>query len=105
MNTKILYIFISLSLFCLGVPVHAKDDFSPQINIEHAIIKARQYADKSKIDLDGKYINKVEYHNNMQNKNAQPYWLVLWINKLVTKGGGVELRLYEDGSVKDRYLK
>jgi hypothetical protein len=105
MNIQILFTLLSLSFFCSGLPALAQDDFSPQISVESAIKKAQQYAAKNDIDLKGKFITKVEYHNNMHNKSEQPYWFVLWINKRVTKGGGVELRLYADGSIEERYHK
>jgi hypothetical protein len=41
----------------------------------------------------------------MQNRNEQANWQILWINKKVTKGGGIELRLFTDGSIKERYHK
>ncbi len=85
--------------------MHARTDTSPKTSVEKAIEIAKQYANKNEIDLRGKFIKKVEYHNNMHNKNERPYWLVYWINKRVTKGGGVELRLYIDGSIEEKYYK
>lgn len=101
----LLYIVAFLSFFIVGGTVQAQPDFSPKITIEDAIKKARQYADQNDIDLNGKYINWVTFHNNMQNRDQQPYWSIRWINRRVTKGGGVELRLNENGSIEVHYLK
>lgn len=105
MKDKTRYLFTILLILMMGSSVHARDEYSPDITIEQAIEKARQYAVKKDIDLTGKYVNKVEYHNNMRDKSKQPYWMVLWINRFVTKGGGVEVRLYENGSIEERYHK
>lgn len=85
-----------------GGPVNAQDDNSPGIDVNHAIAGAVSYAEKNDIDLHGKYIKKVEYRNA---KVERPYWLVYWVNKRITKGGEVELKLYSDGSVEVRYHK
>ena len=104
-NITSLCIFFLLSLLYSGESVYAQTDFSPQNSVVDAIERAKLYAGRNDINLDGKFIKKVEYHSNMQNRREQSYWLVLWINKHVTKGGGVELRLYTDGSIKENYYK
>ena len=105
MKVKPLLFFLFLLLLNPGELVLAEDDFSPTETIEHIIAKARAHARENNIDLRGKFISKIEYHNNMQNRSEQPYWQLLWINKKVTKGGGVELRLYPDRAIKVYYHK
>ena len=105
MNLKIYFILLFLILIVFGAPVDSKDDYSPGITLEQAIRKAQEYVAENDIDLSGKYMNTAMYHNNMQNRNQQAYWTVIWVNRLVTKGGAVELRLYTDGSIEVKYHK
>lgn len=105
MNRNPFYLLAFFSFFLLGVTVHAQDKTSPEITAEHAIAQAKQHARQKEIYLEGKYIKKVEYVVNLQNPDDRPYWSVYWINRKVTKGGGVELRLYGDGSIEEKYYK
>ena len=105
MAIKGLLLFLFFLPFPPGEFAFAEDDFSAEETIEQAIATARTYARQEGIDLSGKFISKAEYRNNMQNRSAQPYWQILWINKKVTKGGGVELKLKRDGSIEVSYHK
>lgn len=99
------YMLASLLILFLSGLAHAQTNTFPTKTIESVIAEARHYAKEKEIDLGDKFIQKAEYQNNLQSKNKRPYWSIYWINKKITKGGGVELRLYPDGSFEEQYYK
>lgn len=98
-----LFFFVSvIVLLAPGERTFSQDDRSPYLSVEQVIKKARRYAADKDIDLKGKFISKIEYRTSSGNT---PYWSVIRLNKNVTKGGEVELRLYADGPTKEIYHK
>lgn len=102
---KLLKPFLFIPLFYLDGLAFAETGTVPIMSMELAIEQAKYYAADNGIDLSGKFMKKTEYHNNPQDGDGRPYWQVYWINRRVTKGGGVELRLFADGRVEEKYYK
>lgn len=75
---------------------------APFLTIERAIEAALIYTENNDIDLQRKFIKKVEYHDG---HNHLPFWRIYWINEYITKGGDVELKLYADGTVEKKFYK
>ena len=85
--------------------MNARNEVFPSQTIEQAIAKARQYAAANEIDLSGKYIKAAEYINERDSDGDRPFWRIYWINRKITKGGSVEVKLYSDDSIEVRYWK
>lgn len=78
---------------------------SPEMTVETAIATARQYAEEKEIDLSNKFIIRAQYERDMRNQFKHPYWSVQWSVKTISKGGDVEIRIYNDGSKEEFYYK
>ncbi len=98
-----LALLVHLLLFQCEVGFSQDENYrTPFLTIERAIEAALIYAENNDIDLQEKFIKKVEYHDG---HNNLPFWRIYWINAYITKGGDVELKLYGDGKVEKKFYK
>ena len=90
--------FVAILLFCT-ISAQAKTINLPKQSIEDVLVKAKRYVVKSKIDITGHFIGKVEY-KNLHNEYKKPVWRVTWILKAGTKQGQIFIDVHEDGTIK-----
>ncbi len=96
-------LLVYLLLFQCELGFSQNENFrTPFMTIERAIDTALIYAKNNDIDLQGKFIQKVEYNDG---NNRSPFWSIFWVNEYITKGGNVELKLYADGTTEKKFYK
>lgn len=89
-----------LALFAtFTLSAFSKTSGFPEEDITTVIEKAKAYVKKEKIDINGYFIQKVEFKNQYEELVPQ-FWEVTFTKVPRVKGGYIFIHVYNDGSIK-----
>lgn len=79
----------------------------PTLAIKAAIDQADDFIEEKKIDIKGKFLTRVQYHEvgpwtkpNQMQKTSGPYWQITYEPDIWADGGQVFILIYMDGEAR-----